>query len=122
MKRVILLILVLVLFGVGVSTWSRTSQPSPTPQMSITPQKAPSDYVTYMGEDGMSAYQILVEKEHAWLENDSSGLIISINGRKADPDKKEFWAFYVNGEMAQVGAAEYITKGTDKIEWKIETY
>ena len=88
----------------------------------IPEKKAPSDYITYTGEDGVSAYQILVEKEHAWLLTNSSGLIISINDRKADLDKHEFWAFYVNGKMAEVGPQDYITKGVDKIEWKIETY
>ena len=54
------------------------------------------------------------EKENAF--------ITAIDGRVADPQKKEFWAFYVNGKQAQVGAGSYIIKKNDTIEWKIETY
>ena len=40
----------------------------------------------------------------------------------AEESKKEYWAFYINGKMANVGAADYQTKEGDKIEWKIEKY
>ncbi len=43
----------------------------------------------------------------------------SINGVKAD-GKKEFWAFYLNGQQAQVGASDYKPKNGDVIEWKVE--
>lgn len=42
----------------------------------------------------------------------------SINGRK--PDIDEFWAFYVNGEQTQIGAADYKPVNGDNIEWKLE--
>lgn len=48
--------------------------------------------------------------------------VTSINDRAADRSKHEFWAFYVNGKQAQVGAGSYILRPADKIEWKIETY
>ena len=54
------------------------------------------------------------EKENAY--------IVEINGRKADERKNEFWAFYLNGKTAQVGAGSYKLKNGDKIEWKIENY
>lgn len=54
------------------------------------------------------------EKENAF--------ITSIDGRAADSQKREFWAFYVNGKQAQVGAGSYFVKKNDTIEWKIETY
>ncbi len=43
----------------------------------------------------------------------------SIDGKKAD-GTTEFWAFYVNGEQAQVGASQYHPKDGDRIEWKLE--
>lgn len=79
------------------------------------------DYYTYKGRNGKTAYQLL-ENEHAWTEVNSSGLLTAINFRKADEKKKEFWAFYVNGKMAQVGPWDYKTKNGDIIEWKIEKY
>ena len=48
--------------------------------------------------------------------------VTSINDRLADDSKHEFWAFYVNGKQAEVGAGSYIVKQGDTIEWKIETY
>ena len=47
--------------------------------------------------------------------------VMSINGLTAD-SSKEFWAFYVNGQMASVGAGSYISSAGDKIEWKLETF
>ena len=48
--------------------------------------------------------------------------IVEINGRRVDDRKNEYWAFYLNGKMAQIGAGSYQLKNGDKIEWKIETY
>ena len=74
----------------------------------------------YNGEEGKDALTLLNEK--TTVEQNQSGLVVSINNRKADETKREFWALYINGEMAQVGPSEYITKDTDKIEWKIDQY
>lgn len=51
-----------------------------------------------------------------------NAFITSIDNRKADDAKKEFWAFYVNGKQAELGAGSYVIKNNDTIEWKIETY
>ena len=59
------------------------------------------------------------------IETNGTGknaFITKINSREADNTKHEFWAFYVNGKQAQVGAGSYILHQSDKIEWKIETY
>ncbi len=51
-----------------------------------------------------------------------NAFISSIDERSADVNAHEFWAFYVNGKQATVGAGSYILKNNDTIEWKIETY
>ncbi len=76
--------------------------------------------VSYSGREGVDALNLL--KEKATVEQEASGFVSGINGRKADTAEKEFWAFYVNGKMAEVGPADYVTKDTDNIEWKIENY
>ena len=78
------------------------------------------DIFEYNGRNEMDALSLL--KEKAKVEQDSSGMVVSINGRKASDEKKEFWGFYVNGEMAPIGAAEYKTKDDEVISWKIENY
>jgi len=52
----------------------------------------------------------------------TNAFITSIDGRTASDEKREFWAFYVNGKQAEVGAGTYVVKNNDTIEWKIETY
>jgi hypothetical protein len=90
---------------------------TPTP----TPTAAPlATKLSYKGEAGKDALTLL--KKRAKIEQASSGLIIAINGRKADDKMHEFWAFYVNGEFASTGPADYQTKDTDTIMWKIEKY
>jgi hypothetical protein len=74
----------------------------------------------YKGENGKDALTIL--KNKTAVEQDKNGMVVSINGRKAETEKREFWGFYVNGKMAQVGAADFKTKDADVINWKIENY
>ena len=78
------------------------------------------DEFKYNGKEGIDALTLL--KEKTAVEQDKSGMVVSINGRKAESEKREFWGFYVNGEMAQVGSADFKTKDTDVINWKIENY
>lgn len=74
----------------------------------------------YSGEEGKNALEILQSK--TTVEQDNSGLVTSINNIKANPSTREYWAFYINGEMAPVGPQDYITKDTDTIEWRLETF
>lgn len=43
----------------------------------------------------------------------------SVNGVKGGTDNK-YWSYYVDGQMANIGAGEYTTKGGEKILWKFE--
>ena len=79
-----------------------------------------STKISYKGEVGKDALAILRQKFS--VSQDNSGMINVIAGKKADATKREYWAFYVNGKMANVGPADYRTKNTDLIEWKIEKY
>ncbi|MDE2588693.1 MAG: DUF4430 domain-containing protein [Patescibacteria group bacterium] len=87
------------------------------PQTSVSKQEA---ILTYNGEQGIDALTLL--KKHAQIDMSSSGLITSINGRKADDSQREYWAFYVNSKMSTVGPAQYQTKSTDVILWRIVKY
>lgn len=75
---------------------------------------------SYNGRSGIDALTLLKEKTE--VEQDKTGMVVSISGRKANNEKREFWSFYVNGVQANVGSADYITKNDDIIDWKIETY
>ena len=51
-----------------------------------------------------------------------NAFVTGINGRIADPKKKEFWELDANGAETQVGAGSYIIQKGDSILWKLSTY
>lgn len=71
--------------------------------------------------DGRNAYEIIIEllqKEKLHYEA-SDGYIKSIgNIYEGDCGKYSGWMFYVNGEIAEVGASDYVVKAGDEIEFK----
>jgi hypothetical protein len=46
-------------------------------------------------------------------------MITGIDGNTARLD--QFWAFYLNGKLANEGAGAYVLKNNDKIEWKLNS-
>ncbi len=102
-----------------------TQKPNTKPTVSLqapAEQQATSKftYLKYQGEQGQTALALL--KAHAQVETKDSSYgpyVDSINGVKGGTDGK-YWAFYVNGSMAQVGADAYSTQAGDHIEWKFE--
>jgi hypothetical protein len=74
-------------------------------------------------ETGKTALDLLHKTTTIQTEGEGkNAFVVEINGRKADQQKREFWAFYVNGKQAELGAGSYIIKNNDAIEWKIENY
>ena len=122
LSLVIFLSLLVLLTNIGLGVYLQQQAFVDIPTASPSPAKIIEnpDTFSYKGENGKNALQILKEKTAA--EQNSSGLVISINRRQADKAKREYWAFYVNGKLASVGPKDYLTKNTDKIEWRIEKY
>ena len=72
---------------------------------------------------GSTALQLLTSRHKVVSKGEKeNAYVTAINGRVASETGKEFWAFYINGKQAQVGAGSYFVKNNDTIEWKIETY
>lgn len=65
---------------------------------------------------GMKLMDIM--KEHYRLVEEH-GFIQCIEGNGQDEDEGLFWAYDVNGEMGEVGAAEYELQEGDVIDWKL---
>jgi len=61
-------------------------------------------------------------KNAEYMGSGNMAYVTAINGRKADPAKREFWELLVNDKQTQVGAGSYIIKPGDKIVWKISNY
>lgn len=90
-----------------------------------TPAVAPTttsqeQVVSYQGFDGKNALELL--KANATVETQNyegiGELVTSINGVPSTAEN--YWIFYVNGEQAQVGASEFVTKSTDQLSWRYE--
>jgi hypothetical protein len=91
-----------------------------TPTISTTQSAPDTAMFSYKGVAGKDALTLLKARFH--VEQNASGLVTSIHGQKADDKKHEYWGFFVNGKMAEVGPAQYVTKDGDVLLWKIERY
>ncbi|MNW50347.1 hypothetical protein D3C74_277980 [compost metagenome] len=80
--------------------------------------------LTYEGVAGKTALELLIVADPtAVVQGEGENAFVTgIGGREAQDSAKEFWALYVNGEMAQVGAGSLVTETGDEITWKLETY
>jgi hypothetical protein len=81
------------------------------------------DFVKGEVNSGKTALELTKGVARVVTKGDGAAAYVTeINGIVASDAKKEYWAFYINGKMAEVGAGSYILKNGDKIEWKIEKY
>jgi len=54
-------------------------------------------------------------------EYEGMGMLVEqINEVENNMDESMFWSLYVNDELAQVGASQYLIQDGDKIEWRYE--
>jgi len=82
--------------------------------------QAPTEIIQYQGIEGKTALQILKEQHQVETETyDFGELVTAIDGKKSGDG--QYWAFYINGELASVGAGEYQTQSSDLIEWRLES-
>ena len=68
-----------------------------------------------IGKDGLEKY--LKENHKAKFED---GMMTELEGIKQDKEKNQYWMYYVNGEMAEVGIGDYVPKENDQIEFRFE--
>jgi hypothetical protein len=106
---------------IGGGSWYAVDQKktdtAATPQVTVSATPAQVEDLTYKGEDGKNALELLKAKYTVETKTYSFGeMVQSINGKAADD--KHYWAFMVNGVASEVGADAYKTKSTDMIEWK----
>ena len=85
-----------------------------------TSAQVPSNVISYKGQDGKNALELLQATHRVDVKHYSFGdLVTGIDG--ITPDAQHFWAMYVNGQFSQVGASAYATKSSDTIKWQIDT-
>ena len=120
MRKKILLaaIIIIILVAVGFSIREVSLNHTTQQQVAIHSAQQKIPVITYRGKNGQNALKVL--KQYTSVQQDNSGLVVAINGYK--PVGHTYWAFYVNGKLASVGPASYITKNSDVVTWKIEKY
>lgn len=86
-----------------------------TTNTNATVQAQPT-IITYQGEDGKTAFELLKTKYQVDSTDSSFGVMVNgINGLKSTD--KLFWLYSVNGTSPDVGADKYVTKSTDTVQW-----
>lgn len=129
-KKIIIAILIIAILSAGViglrinnsSTaieLSQTSQGEDIGGIQISQDGKAVVYNGIVGETALETLKKLTDVETT--TSDFGEFVTAINGVIAD-STKEFWAFYVNGQMGSVGAGEYKAVSGDKIEWKLESF
>ena len=130
-KLTVVALLVAVIAGLGVAAvyfndgGNNTNQaPKQTQRAQVqegdtVPSVAPAT-VAYEGAVGKSALDLLIQVATVETKESAYGTLVdSINGVKNGTDGK-YWLFYVDGQMASVGADAFVSEGGENIEWRFE--
>lgn len=118
-------LIVIIIWG-GVA-WNRdrtsgidVTQTAPN-AVTVNDKASTAGTISYNGVEGQTALALLKASHSVETKSFSFGeMVTSVDGQAA-VDGVNFWEFLVNGEQATVGAGEYQTKATDKIEWRLST-
>lgn len=79
--------------------------------------------LSYHGATGQTALALLQKAATVQVKGTgANAYVTTINGYVASGAKKEFWALYINGKQADVGAGSLVTSDTDQLRWQIATY
>ncbi|MFA6423535.1 MAG: DUF4430 domain-containing protein [Patescibacteria group bacterium] len=127
--NILVLVLVVALAGVLLVNSNKKNENANQAQtntnqgqvLGASDEKVNSKLVSYVGEDGKTAYELLKKNATVEAQESTAGAFVqSINNVKNTD--KEFWIFYVNGEMSNSASDKYITKVGDKIEWRYQGF
>jgi hypothetical protein len=126
-KTTLLAVFGAVLLAIGVTSvvlislddTPKNNQAKTTEQKPVQTEED-ADTVRFTAEaDKNVLEQLKLHADVVTKDSQYGAYVDSING-KVGGDGGKYWTFYVDGEMAQVGAEAYITKGGETIEWKFE--
>ena len=125
----IVVVVALGLIGLGVvvtddkapttAETSQTDQSIEDPGVVISLDGKTVLYNGVAGEDALTTLRASASVETE--ESEFGEFVSAIEGVAAD-SSSEYWAFYVNGELASVGADSYIAQEGDTVEWKLESF
>ncbi len=117
--EIFIIVVIIALIGVGYA-FTRTAKAPVTESQQQTSQQTAANGISYHGMDGRNALDLLRVFHQVTTKDTSYGPMVTTIDN-VTPDKNHYWAFYVNGKLADVGAQQYITKNSDLIEWKLDS-
>lgn len=132
-KLLVLMMLVFSLTACNAQKEKAQEPPKTTQEASKTDEKKDVTKVSIVMMDEVNKKEIL--KEDAEINKDENlqsyleknhkavfekGMMTELEGVKQDPAKKQYWMYYVNGKMAEVGIGDYKVNENDKIEFKYQ--
>ena len=124
-KLVLLLIGLLALWLIFISIVPEEFKPAESSQKVIATFKATAGTETILNktisvEKGTNAFEAMQSTATvSYQDYGSMGILVeSINGKK--PGQNQFWALYIDGEMATTGISSITIEKDTLIEWKTE--
>jgi len=115
---VVLLVIVIAVIIVATKKRPENNLGNPPTDQEVATLDSTQATVSYQGEDGKTAYDLLKAKYTVVADETAYGpMVKSINGETASDST--FWTYKVNNELASVGAHQYTTKTTDTITWEL---
>lgn len=114
----LLALLTVVIIG-AVTSQTLGQKTSNEPQTNQEAKAA--EAVSYNCEAGQTAYTLLAATYSVETKDTSFGRqVMAINSIR--PNDSQFWAFYIDGQSATVGADSYTCHGNEMIRWRIESF
>jgi hypothetical protein len=123
-KTTIIAVFSAVVLAIGVTAVVLTNQPTQSNETAVADaqkvEAAQSERLEFTAEADKTVLEQTEAKARVVTKGSDYGPYVdSINDIQGGTDNK-YWSFYVNGQLAPIGAAEYVTEGGETIEWKFE--
>lgn len=117
------------LLAAGILAGCGTAE-EPKQQNQQAEQKTEQQVTVTLTEDGkeISSKEVSFEEGDSLMDvmkenfdvEDDGGMITSIDGHSQDKGENKYWLYTVNGEMAQVGAADLKLSEGDEIAFNLQ--
>jgi Domain of unknown function (DUF4430) len=118
---VTIIVLLVVLASGTVGTLIAINHHTNNQVATTSPQVEGATVIRFTAQKNQTVLAQLEAREKVVVQQDPTygAFVESIDGVKNGVNNK-YWAYYVNGQMANIGAGNYTTKGGEEIVWKFE--
>lgn len=108
-----------ILIGIVATFYIQSSVKSDNNIVEIAVVESNPEYISYTAVAGKTSLDQLKEStSDVQTKTTEYGEYVDTIGSLIGGTDGKYWTFYIDGEMASVGAGSYTQKGGEKIEWK----